>query len=193
MPASEHLDCPICLEVCEDACTTSCGHLFCTKCILDFWESKGKTHRVKCPIDRREVAMIIPNHVLRREVDTQLGRDTTDSERRRQNDARIDEYNNIHSYSQSTVARVRDDIVLARTAFRSSSFFRLLIQFTFVFVFFYFFLPYDVIPDSMGIFGYLDDMFIILAGFWVVFYASEWYRDKLLREIHESGQSAQIR
>jgi len=81
------------------------------------------------------------------------------------------------------VSRIRDDYRIAQTAFRESKFFRTLVQLTLAFVFFYFFLPWDLIPDELGLIGYVDDIAIILVGFWLLYLLAEWYREKLLQEI----------
>eukprot|EP01113_Clastostelium_recurvatum_P035373 TRINITY_DN4924_c0_g2_i3.p1 TRINITY_DN4924_c0_g2~~TRINITY_DN4924_c0_g2_i3.p1 ORF type:complete len:133 (+),score=23.99 TRINITY_DN4924_c0_g2_i3:265-663(+) len=127
--------------------------------------------------------MIIPNYVLRTEVQAQQGTQANSNHTNRV-DNRIEEYNRRHASAPRSMSnRLQEDLTIATTAFYRSGFFRLLVQLTMAFVFFYFFLPWDLIPDEFGLFGYVDDLAIILLGFWFIFWLAESYRGRLLREV----------
>jgi len=36
--------------------------------MIRLWESKGKENKILCPLDRRQVSMLIPAYALRSEV-----------------------------------------------------------------------------------------------------------------------------
>lgn len=55
------LDCPICLEQLKCPLETSCGHSFCSQCILHYWETLPNGSPYKCPMDRNIVSFIIPS------------------------------------------------------------------------------------------------------------------------------------
>jgi len=43
--------------------------------------------------------------------------------------------------------------------------------------------PYDLIPDYIGLLGYLDDAFVLLAVLWAVVAMLEMYRTTLLDHV----------
>jgi len=52
--------CCICYEDIKTEVQSSCGHIFCGSCILEFWFSKNK-ERIDCPLCRREINMLMIN------------------------------------------------------------------------------------------------------------------------------------
>lgn len=52
--------CCICFGEIDKEVNATCGHIFCGKCLVDFWESKNKC-KLKCPLCRRDINMIIIN------------------------------------------------------------------------------------------------------------------------------------
>jgi len=63
---TNHPTCPICLEPCEWACETHCGHAFCCRCFLKWWQRQGQQRKkVTCPLDRREVFAVFASPSLR--------------------------------------------------------------------------------------------------------------------------------
>ncbi|OOQ89443.1 C3HC4 type (RING finger) zinc finger containing protein [Penicillium brasilianum] len=54
--------CPVCMDSLEDATSTSCGHLFCHKCIVEYLQSideqraeQGKQTKGTCPVCRKTI------------------------------------------------------------------------------------------------------------------------------------------
>ncbi|KAF3385599.1 hypothetical protein F1880_002543 [Penicillium rolfsii] len=54
--------CPVCMDTLEDATSTSCGHLFCHKCIVEYLQSvddqrldQGKQVKGTCPVCRKTI------------------------------------------------------------------------------------------------------------------------------------------
>ncbi|KAJ5370733.1 uncharacterized protein N7496_006825 [Penicillium cataractarum] len=54
--------CPVCMDTLEDATSTSCGHLFCHKCIVEYLQSidvqraeQGKQTKGTCPVCRKTI------------------------------------------------------------------------------------------------------------------------------------------
>jgi uncharacterized membrane protein YkvA (DUF1232 family) len=52
-------DCPICFSLCEFRCSTSCGHRFCTGCVLAYWRSRGRSQRIVCHCCRAPVCLLL--------------------------------------------------------------------------------------------------------------------------------------
>jgi len=48
----ELLDCPICLEVLQNAKSLPCIHTFCLHCLEDYWKDKEAGQQVFCPVCR---------------------------------------------------------------------------------------------------------------------------------------------
>ncbi|CAN0133855.1 unnamed protein product [Ectocarpus sp. 4 AP-2014] len=51
-------ECPICLSIeMETPVQTNCGHWFCARCILSYYDQGGRV-RIRCPMCRQEVTML---------------------------------------------------------------------------------------------------------------------------------------
>lgn len=57
---SSNEDCAICLSNITQPCLTQCGHSFCCRCIISYWNSCGRFRRIRCPCCRSPVNIIIP-------------------------------------------------------------------------------------------------------------------------------------
>lgn len=67
LPQGDLLECPICYGVLEEASNGSCGHVFCSKCIKSYFQSRTE---VQCPICRATLIsdQIFPNLIARHYV-----------------------------------------------------------------------------------------------------------------------------
>jgi len=63
---TEKLECPICQDLFQDACETSCGHGFCEYCLNKCLEQKAGL----CPVCQKNPSPIHPSYTLRAIVDS---------------------------------------------------------------------------------------------------------------------------
>eukprot|EP01097_Dermamoeba_algensis_P005083 TRINITY_DN3243_c0_g1_i2.p1 TRINITY_DN3243_c0_g1~~TRINITY_DN3243_c0_g1_i2.p1 ORF type:complete len:206 (+),score=13.56 TRINITY_DN3243_c0_g1_i2:47-664(+) len=169
-------ECPICLETFQACTETSCGHLFCGRCILE--SRNNQQEKIICPVCKRLVSMLIPLYSVRNELAVH---DHVDPG---QIDLHIEEYNLKFALNQRTTSdTMRENLMLLRRMFRHSWFNKALLAITFSLVLLYVLVPNDLIPDT-SVVGYIDDFIICVLGFWFVFYAVEWYRERLLLQNH---------
>ena len=73
----EALKCPICLDIMDGAVETSCGHAFCTLCLIDHF-----TTEPFCPVCRKEIEQAHPSYSLRTVIDEFSQHDPVLMERR---------------------------------------------------------------------------------------------------------------
>eukprot|EP01090_Pellita_catalonica_P008630 TRINITY_DN1971_c0_g1_i4.p1 TRINITY_DN1971_c0_g1~~TRINITY_DN1971_c0_g1_i4.p1 ORF type:complete len:245 (-),score=4.93 TRINITY_DN1971_c0_g1_i4:34-768(-) len=179
-----NLECPLCLDTFTAACETSCGHAFCAPCILQVWEVGSRQGKIKCPIDRRMVSMLIPSWTLRAEVDIRDHEKGIKSTK--EYDIQIEDYNQKNSLKPRNFSdQAQEDWILLRKMFAERKIIYKVLIFVTMFVgFLYFVAPADLIPDSYGLIGYLDDVCVVLLCFWAIILLLEWYRKKLLSSIH---------
>ncbi|XP_069794618.1 E3 ubiquitin-protein ligase RNF170-like isoform X2 [Narcine bancroftii] len=52
------LQCPICLQVPTFPVETSCGHLFCGSCLIEYWRHGSWLGPVSCPLCRQKVSLL---------------------------------------------------------------------------------------------------------------------------------------
>eukprot|EP01089_Gocevia_fonbrunei_P003251 TRINITY_DN1316_c0_g3_i1.p1 TRINITY_DN1316_c0_g3~~TRINITY_DN1316_c0_g3_i1.p1 ORF type:complete len:194 (-),score=16.01 TRINITY_DN1316_c0_g3_i1:19-600(-) len=192
MSHPHNLECPLCLELLVAACETSCGHAFCAPCIVGVWKSSNRSHKIVCPVDRREVSMLIPSWTIRGEVEAKRSPNTkgfsqylTD----REYDVQIDEYNTAYaSMSRPAKYQFQEHMILLRRVWRESNTgYKVFLIGLALLGAIYFLYPTDLIPDAYGLIGFADDIFVIAAILWVVYLFVEWYRRKLVARIHTSS------
>ena len=56
-------NCAICLDAVAYPCSTNCGHVFCTQCIVSYFQhtrggAASSRHQVTCPLCRREITLL---------------------------------------------------------------------------------------------------------------------------------------
>ncbi|ELR14095.1 zinc finger, C3HC4 type (RING finger) domain containing protein [Acanthamoeba castellanii str. Neff] len=182
---SSHWECPLCLETLNDAVETSCGHAFCAGCILRVWETDREQRPIRCPIDRRNVSMLIPSYALRAGVDA-YRRETGQAVEPEagpagQHDAKVDEYNQRYlNADRPVMQRVQEDWVLFNRVMSGDLTLRkILTTITICLGVLYLFVPFDLIPDSAGLVGLFDDLVVWLAIVWFVVALLESYRQNL--------------
>ena len=58
-PYGENVECPICLELPQLRTTTTCGHRFCSACIIRYWqEGTHNNESMQCPTCRQRVILL---------------------------------------------------------------------------------------------------------------------------------------
>ena len=58
-PYGENAECPICLELPQLRTTTTCGHRFCSACIIRYWqEGTHNNESMQCPTCRQRVILL---------------------------------------------------------------------------------------------------------------------------------------
>jgi len=151
---NHHPTCPICLELCEWACETHCGHAFCSRCFLKWWQRQGQQRKkVTCPLDRREVFAVFPSPSLRAR-----GHKPSDH---RYMDEKLRQYNSMMQDSW-----IQESWRWGARAIREWSSlpagFKLIIVVLCIIVIIYIASPCDILPEMLfGPIGLLDDLFVI--------------------------------
>ncbi|RNA09020.1 E3 ubiquitin-ligase RNF170-like [Brachionus plicatilis] len=171
--ALPHLNCPICLNVSNLPIETSCGHIFCANCIIQYHRISNSL-RINCPMCRQQV-----NYLLRL---------YSSEEQQRQQEQYGEVFATIGSYNRrnggqprSLLEYIYDVPILFRHLMNElfsydgiSLWYRIRIIFFLLVAFCYFLSPLDIIPEALfGIFGFLDDLFVI---FIIAIYVSTIYR-----------------
>ncbi|CAF1143120.1 unnamed protein product [Adineta steineri] len=159
--------CPICLnEPTALTVETNCGHLFCGKCIITFWKFQSNwMSGLKCPVCRQQVTVLLTCFT----AEEQASADSTD---RQMVVTSVKDFNKRFSGAPRTWLEIFHDIPvlvphLIRQIFTAQGLtlaYRLRTIVIFIGVILYVISPLDILPESvLGIFGLLDDFFIVLC------------------------------
>lgn len=177
--------CPICLGTAEFAVQTNCGHLFCGLCLVTYWQHGSWLGTVSCPVCRQAVTLMLVNFTQDEHNDS--------SEEKRNIVNKIYQYNRRFSGEpRAWIDYLRDLPTLLRhlvseffTVGGLVFMFRLRIIVIFLFAFLYFISPLDIIPEAVfGIFGFLDDLFILLL---LAIYVSLIYRSVIQERARQNN------
>jgi uncharacterized membrane protein YkvA (DUF1232 family) len=170
------------LEPLSHAVTTSCGHTFCARCILDVWKKRGQQDRpCECPVDRRAIAMLVPLYLLRGDS---VSSNATEL------DAAMAQYNaRFASAPRAAGERLREAHALGRSLLPHSLVLKVLLTAAVLIAATYFLLPRDLIPDSYGCVGYIDDACVALFCVWAVLAYIEDVRSKLIARLEGAGHT----
>ena len=60
--SAEPESCPICLSLMSFPVDTNCGHTFCVRCILSYWQHDQWPRPARCPVCRSRVSSIISHN-----------------------------------------------------------------------------------------------------------------------------------
>ncbi|XP_022200648.1 E3 ubiquitin-protein ligase RNF170 [Nilaparvata lugens] len=167
--ANPNPTCPICLDACQMALETNCGHTYCGVCLKTLYEMNGYVI-LRCPTCRQMVSMLFL-HLTQREENA------PNNTALAVNRAIVIDFFNLYNVTHSGIERnimehLRDLPTLLRNLwyefftingmlrFR----FRVRIGFYCSMLLFYLCVPFDIIPESMfGLLGLMDDILISLV------------------------------
>jgi uncharacterized membrane protein YkvA (DUF1232 family) len=173
--ANESEECPICSSTITDKVELDCKHRFCAKCIVD-WANYNRFKNFTCPVCRATVRLINLLDVTRTEQNKEFYDQII-----RYNHKNINGYNLAYSCFWDFSYLFQQGIL---SIFRTTSNILMFVVF-FIIVVYYFLSPYDIIPDTLGLIGFLDD-FGLLLGFilWVIekYYGN--FRERIELEFH---------
>lgn len=170
--------CSICYGDIRREVSSTCGHIFCGKCLIEFWESRNK-NRLQCPLCRRDINMMIINFS---KYDVPSG-DTEAKKIIRS----VRYYNAVFSNQSRTIFQILLDspYLMRRLIFSLSSkegvtFFlkRILGSLYILALLVYILSPLDLIPDYILILGWVDDA---IAAIYLILYVTILYYN-FLRE-----------
>ena len=173
-PYGENVECPICLELPQLRTTTTCGHRFCSACIIRYWqEGNHNNESMQCPTCRQRVTLLVPEF-----EETSSGNMAENREARRQL-ARIAQYNAQHGSIEAATWMewlVSAPILLSRLLQRlrrrplattlnlAVLLIRLRRAVPFISGVMYILSPIDLIPEALfGVFGLFDDIIVLIC------------------------------
>jgi uncharacterized membrane protein YkvA (DUF1232 family) len=156
---NETEECPICASTITDKVELDCSHRFCAACIMA-WANQQRLSNFTCPCCRTTIRLINLLQVQRTEANKEAYDDIT-----RYNHKNLNGYNLVTSYIYDFNYIFNLGISAIFSDTRAILYF---ILFALIVVY-YLFTPYDLLPDTLGLVGYLDD-FGLLAGFvfWII-------------------------
>lgn len=161
-----NINCPICLTNSTLPIETNCGHIFCAKCIIQYWShltSNIYGTNMKCPMCRQSVTCLLP---LYSRAEQQAS-----SSEYRELFTQINNYNRRFSGAPRSYWDYITDIpILLRHALNElfsfdglSIWYRIRFGFMILVALCYFVSPLDIIPEALfGLFGLIDDILVVL-------------------------------
>jgi len=152
-------ECPICFEkFASDSICTGCGHVFCSPCLQEYLDRKQE-----CPICRTKVTLLIPLY--------NFGGATNDESLQFSR-----RYNAQHASANEKVSmkqRIQQDVNVLRRRTGFSRLFRLVLGISLALFIMYLVTPVDLIPDSIPIVGYFDDVLLLIVIVVFIWYKVE--------------------
>lgn len=148
---AESPECSICLEKFVLPVSTVCGHVFCFECLR-----QALGNNKMCPLCRGEVTLLVP-----------LFFDNADSGNSSSRDEFVRSFNAANSNHG-----VREQVFLVRRGFPFWPIFILIPLLYLVWGF-------DLIPDSIPVFGYFDDIFVIIFAIICFQFAANSFRRRI--------------
>ncbi|XP_042878327.1 E3 ubiquitin-protein ligase RNF170-like isoform X1 [Penaeus japonicus] len=159
-------ECPICMDPAKFAVETNCGHMYCSKCIIQNWRTNFTMSPMSCPFCRQEVTILLPCF-SEGETNTAELPEIQDREKQMSD---IREYNRMYSqHPRSLYGQLQDLPTLLRHIWAELftwrgvemiSRFRVLICLISAII--YAITPIDLIPEAfVGLIGLIDDVIVI--------------------------------
>jgi len=190
MDLNSSIDCPICLCPFSHACTASCGHSYCGKCILSYWSSLGEDKPAICAVCRGSISHISPSFVIRSVIDEREKNNNNNNNDDKNNiahgesgteiDRKLESYNLKFENTSRWVHQNLLNAVGLYYNFNNLSFIpKLTVIVMVILSLLYLLLPFDVLPESVfGVLGFLDDLFVLLL---TIMLLGLYYRHILIR------------
>ncbi|BFY99396.1 hypothetical protein BsWGS_02436 [Bradybaena similaris] len=159
------LTCPICLGTAALAVETNCGHVYCGRCIVTYWQHQSYLLPVRCPSCRTQVSLLLLNFTSQEHAE--------ETDDRREIIDKVNQYNRRFSGAPRSFQEYLQDLpTLLRYAFHEFFslgglmwMFRFRIGILVLAAFLYLISPLDILPEgALGLVGFLDDIFIILLA-----------------------------
>ncbi|KAH3732208.1 RING finger protein 170-like [Pelomyxa schiedti] len=189
-------ECAVCLGEVRFPAFTSCGHWFCSECILSVWERGDTSQPVLCPMDRAKVSSLVPSRLVLdspgpSHPSSSLGPAASSSssatmgEEEKLYASKFSAYNDRFSGRRGTMDRLTDARGLGAWLLRSSVVFRTLVFVSLAFAVCYLMLPRDLLPSSeYGMFiGSLDNIALVIVLLWALYGYIEYKRRKSVRDL----------
>lgn len=129
---------------------------------MQYWRTLDQTLPVKCPLDRSPISFLAPNNSLRALVIADQGGRDESANTRAQDETQLAAYNELFSHLPRSIPQeLREDIVLYRNLNPARGQWWL-IHGLMILVVLYVIFPFDLIPDHLGLVGFLDDAFAFI-------------------------------
>lgn len=126
---------------------------------MQYWRTLDTSLPVKCPLDRSAISFLSPNHALRERVIAANQGQDEGAASRSEEEAQLLAYNQrFANLPRGIRQELREDLAMYRNL-NPSTFQWWLIHGLLILVILYIFMPFDLIPDHLGLVGYLDDAF----------------------------------
>lgn len=164
--ASEN-DCPICMDPARFAVETNCGHVYCARCIMQYWQTNFSTSPMLCPYCRQEIILLLPcfseEEVMATDVQAVMERERVV--------AQVQEYNRMYSqHPRSWYGQLQDLPTILRHIWAELftwrgilMAFKLRVILSVVMAVLYVVSPIDIIPEAfLGLLGLADDVVVII-------------------------------
>lgn len=161
----EELECPICLGHLRNAVETSCGHALCSACFVALWDKSQRMVSAVCPVDRAKIRFVVPSYTIRALVHGRHGGHVTEEDKK--DNFVVEQYNiKYEGFSLRWFSSTVENVRRLGSGFGSlSSGKKAAIFVGFMLVLIYLFSSVDLVPDSLGILGLIDDLIV----FWIFF------------------------
>ena len=136
------------------------------ECLMSYWRTTGENAPVKCPLDRTPVSYMVPNFALRDQcahVNRSDAAAVPSAADVANWDSQLTAYNQRFSNLPRGIGQeLREDIAIYRNL-PINSMQKWLINGLIVLVVLYILMPVDLIPDTVGLAGYVDDAFALIG------------------------------
>lgn len=132
------------------------------RCMLSYWQSLGTENQIKCPLDRTFVSYLAPNFAVRDQCARLPNETQPTAAEQQQLDSELAAYNaRFANIPRGLGQEIREDLAIYRNL-PANSIHKWIINFMVIGTVLYLLFPVDLIPDSLGLVGYLDDAFAII-------------------------------
>ena len=165
----DNSQCALCLdEYSSPVEFLPCCHTFCNSCALSLWSHSGRHRRICCPCCRTPTEHIFPAYALRDAAAHHQrgggGRDVG----RQEESIRCDRQLHAYNVNATFAARssIRTSLLVLSRGLANARLLPALVQIkigaAFLLMAVYLVLPVDLVPDVLGLIGFIDDVAVAL-------------------------------